>query len=77
MVMGFKTEGWSPVGKVVETVVDDQSTRIEIACLTESPEVIVGYTVFRPGQVLYLTVRDKWRNLGVEKALFEATQVGD
>lgn len=82
-VMALRTEGhWSSIGKTIEMLVDgSQDSRapgmveITVACLTETPEVIVGYCAYRAGTLLLLSVRDKWRPIGdIDRALFEAAR---
>ena len=74
-VMALKVDNkWTPdAGRIVEALVDEagDSLHIEVACLTQTPDVIVGYMVHKPGVLLFLYVRDKWRNHGIEEALFE------
>jgi hypothetical protein len=64
------------VGVAVEHLVDDPSLRIQVACVTSSPDVLVGYAAAWPQQApTTIYVRERWRGIGVERALFEASNV--
>jgi len=71
-VLCMQPEGvWSSTGSLVEHML--KSSKISVACLTQSPEVIVGFVVYREGSLMHLSVRRRWRGLGCELALYNET----
>lgn len=57
--------------KVVEALVDSPNTLVNIACLTEDEDVILGYSILSIDfQTLhYLYVKSAWRKQGIAKRL--------
>lgn len=42
---------------------------VHVACLSEDPDIIVGYVVFTSNVLHYVYVKKAWRKLGVAKSL--------
>ena len=56
--------------RVIEKILeDDFEALIRIACLKDSPDVILGYSVFRNDQLHLVFVKRSWRGIGLAKDL--------
>ncbi len=60
---------------VIETLFNKYKNSIRIACLTEDPTVILGYSVLNPTEsVLYFVyVKQAWRERGIARSLVPET----
>lgn len=54
---------------VIDSILANPTTTILIACLPQSPEVILGYLVCNKTHLDYCFVKDAFRNLGIAKSL--------
>lgn len=55
--------------RVIEKIIEDPATEIRIACLKDTPEVIVGYSVVTGTTLHWVQVKKDWRNIGIAKDL--------
>ncbi len=57
--------------KVIEFLLDKDTTEIKIACLKDDPEVILGYSILTPSTnvVHFVFCKKSWRAIGIAKAL--------
>ncbi len=55
--------------KAVDHILDLVLTEVKVACLKDSPDVIVGYSVYRGSTLDYVFVKKAWRGIGVAKSL--------
>lgn len=65
--------------KIAENLLADTYTTVTIACLSDDPEVILGYAIFKQVDksiVLdYVFVKSAWRKIGIAKKLVAPEQV--
>lgn len=60
--------------KVIEKILQDPDTEVNIACLKDTPEVIVGYSISTDATTLhYVHVKVDWRGIGLAKDLTPPT----
>ena len=59
---------------VIERILDRPSTRIVVACLPESPTVILGYAVADGNVLHYVLTKENFRRFGVGSALLSALE---
>lgn len=45
----------------------------KIACLKDSPEVILGFSVFTPERIHWVYVKEDWRRIGIAMDLLPST----
>ncbi len=65
-----KTAYFENQHKVIETILNRFDTEVSIACVTDEPEVILGYAAYMPGGIVhYVHVKDAFRRFGIAKAL--------
>ncbi len=56
--------------KVIEKILVMPNTRIQVACLFDDPDVILGYSVSHSDHLLhYVFVKKQWRKIGIADAL--------
>lgn len=55
--------------KTIQKILASDSTTVKIACLKESPGVILGYSVYRNSILDYVFVKKAWRKIGIAKSL--------
>ena len=59
--------------KVIEIILDCPSVNINVACLKEDPDVILGYsvtdTIHNEPTLHYVFVKSAWRKMGLAKEL--------
>lgn len=56
--------------RVIEKVIENPATEIRVACLKDTPEVIIGYSVVTDATTLHFVFCKKdWRNIGLAKDL--------
>lgn len=46
-----------------------ETCNVQMACLEEDPEVLVGYVVYKGPQLHWVYVKKDWRNNGIGRAL--------
>lgn len=44
-------------------------SNVQVACLRDNPDVILGYSVFQPGVLHWVFVKPDWRRIGIAKDL--------
>lgn len=62
-------------GKVGEFFTISPSVTILVACLTEDPNIILGYSIFSADETTlhWVYMKKKWRKLGIAKAMVPST----
>lgn len=57
--------------RVVEALLDAKSTAVKVACLKDTPDIILGYAVYSNTSpvVHYVFVKSAWRKVGLAKSL--------
>lgn len=55
--------------KAINHILDLVLTEVKIACLKDSPDVILGYSVYTSNKLHYAFTRRAWRNIGIFKSL--------
>lgn len=57
--------------RVIENILDQDSTLVKVACLKDEPEVILGYSIATPteGLIHFLFVKSAWRGIGIGTTL--------
>lgn len=50
---------------LLELLLKNEKTEINIACLKDSPDVILGYAVYTGKTLHYLYVKEVWRHIGI------------
>lgn len=53
----------------LESLLDSPGIDIKVACLPDDKDVIIGYSIYTNTVLHWLYVKEKWRKLGVAKAL--------
>ncbi len=48
-----------------------QNGIVRIACIKECPSVIMGYAVFRDGELKWMCIKKQYRNQGIERMLMK------
>lgn len=57
----------------LENLLAQSATNVQVACLREDPEVILGYSVLGANHTAHWTfVKSAWRNIGIAKSLIPA-----
>ena len=54
---------------IIEKVFLDPNVAVKIACLTEDPEVILGYSITEGDIIHWVYVKEMWRKQGIAKML--------
>jgi len=58
---------------VLERILANPDTLVQVACLKEDPDVILGYSVLAPNvtgiTLHWVFVKSAWRNIGIGKSL--------
>lgn len=55
--------------KVIENILSNPNTKVNVACLKEDPKVLLGYSVYTGSTLSWLHVKKAWRNIGLAKDL--------
>lgn len=55
--------------KLIERILQSGSTVVKVACLKESPDVILGYSVSHGTSLDWIFVKSRWRLIGIAKSL--------
>lgn len=57
--------------RVIEAILTNPSTQVSVACLKETPDVILGYSVTNTPNALlhWVHVKKAWRGIGIAKSL--------
>jgi hypothetical protein len=55
--------------KIIQDILDDGSTVINVACLKDDPDVILGYAVYAMDRLHYVHVKASWRKIGVARMI--------
>lgn len=55
--------------EVIKSILDDFEVTIRIACLKESPDVILGYAVFKDDRLDWVFIKKSWRHIGLARDL--------
>lgn len=56
-------------GQFIEKILADPKTLVQVACLHDDPEVILGYAVSRGDSLDFVFVKRSWRKIGIAKSL--------
>ena len=54
---------------ILEAKLADPRTTVTVACLKDTPDVILGYSVSRGTVLDWMHVKDSWRRIGIGKSL--------
>ncbi len=55
--------------EVIKNILDDFEVTIKIACLKESPDVILGYCIYKNERLDWIFVKKSWRTIGLARDL--------
>lgn len=55
--------------KVIESLLNAPGVQVRIACLKDTPDVILGYSVYRGDTLHWTHVKKAWRKIGIAKSL--------
>jgi hypothetical protein len=55
--------------RVIESILNAPGVKVSVACLKESPDVILGYAVHRGDALHWVHVKKAWRGIGIAKSL--------
>ena len=61
--------------KVIDSILDLDTTNILIACHVEDPYIIFGYLVYQPNLIHFTYVKDIFRQMGICKSLAEVAKI--
>lgn len=61
--------------KIIESLISQPKTEVKVACLTEDPDVILGYSIHdKDGSTVHFVfVKSAWRGVKIAKALVPKT----
>lgn len=59
--------------KHIERILQSPTTAVKVACLKESPDVILGYSVTRGNTLDWVFVKKNWRLIGIARSLVPDT----
>lgn len=59
----------------IKELLNQKETFVNVACLTEDPDVILGYAVLAPPKLHWVYIKKAWRNLGLAKKLVEQFKI--
>lgn len=54
---------------VIKSILDDFEVTVKVACLKESPDVILGYCVYKYDRLDWIFIKKSWRNIGLARDL--------
>lgn len=57
---------------IIQKILIKPSVSVNIACLIEDPDVILGYSVTEPEVLHFVFVKDVWRRMGIARDLIPA-----
>lgn len=60
-------------GLFIEKIIADKNTSVNVACLKDDPDVILGYSVSSGPVVHWVFCKKSWRNIGIAKSLVPKT----
>lgn len=55
--------------QVIATILARPDTSLNVACLKESDDVILGYSITQPNILHFVFVKYTWRDMGIARAL--------
>ena len=55
--------------EVIKSILDDFEVTVKVACLKESPDVILGYCVYKYDRLDWIFIKRSWRNIGLARDL--------
>jgi len=55
--------------KVIENILARPGVSVQVACLKDDPEVILGYSVSRGNTLDWVFIKAAWRGIGIAKSL--------
>lgn len=67
-----KTEGTSyykAYSRIIDSLLSLPETNVAVACLSDEPDVILGYSVYRGSTLDFVYVKAKWRKIGIGNSL--------
>lgn len=71
-----RTEGpsyYKAYSKVLDSLLSTPTVQVAIASLSDEPDVILGYSVYRGTTLDFVYVKKAWRNIGIAKSLVPKT----
>jgi hypothetical protein len=54
---------------IIQKILTAAGTKVAVACLKDSPDVILGYAVYTGTTLHWCHVKTAWRNIGIAKQL--------
>lgn len=54
---------------VLDMIIQDEKNTVLVACLKDSPEIILGYSVSGSGKLHWIFMKKAWRGFGIAKEL--------
>jgi len=54
---------------VIESILSRPGTKVDVACLKDDEDVILGYSVYQPSYLHWIFVKKAWRGIKIGKAL--------
>lgn len=55
--------------KIIENILSTEGIKVRVACLSDAPGVILGYSISRNRSVDWVFVKSAWRKIGIAKKL--------
>lgn len=59
--------------KAIENTLQSPTTAVRVACLKDTPDIILGYSVSHGDHVFWTFVKKAWRGIGVASSLVPDT----
>lgn len=54
---------------VIEAILSNPNTRVNVVCLKEDPDVILGYCVYSDDTLHWVFIKKAWRKIGLANAI--------
>jgi hypothetical protein len=51
--------------EVVRRILSRPTTQVKVACLKQSPDIVLAFSVFEPGTLHWVWVKPEWRKIGL------------
>ena len=57
---------------IITSILTNPTTSVQVMCLKDDPEVIVGYMVLKPETIVWTFIKKNWRGIGLARDLVPA-----
>lgn len=64
---------YSTYSPLIDALLNHKDVKVEIACLKEARDVILGYSVYQGNKLHWVLVKDRWRGIGIARRMVPKT----